>query len=61
LEQWHKFVDEIKTLAEIKVPICYVVPGKKIVNQEIQEYSDASEKAYAVVVYLLTRYVWKFN
>ncbi|KAK3744789.1 hypothetical protein QZH41_014776, partial [Actinostola sp. cb2023] len=56
LEQWHKFVEEIKTLAEIKVPRCYVVLGKKIVNQEIHGYSDASEKAYAAVVYLLTRY-----
>ena len=29
LQQWHKFIDEINTLAEIEVPRCYFVPRKK--------------------------------
>lgn len=56
LSQWHKFVDEINTLAEIKVPRCYFVQGKKVALKEIHGFSDASEKAYAAVVYVLIYY-----
>ena len=56
LAKWEKFIAELPMLIKIYVPRCYVAPEQIPTYHQIHGFSDASEKAYAAVVYLRTVY-----
>ena len=43
-------------LSSVKIPRCYYLPDETIVMNQIHGFSDASERAYAAVVYLRSVY-----
>ena len=47
--------NDLSQLDEIKIPRCYYSRLDKIQHHEIHSFSDASDKAYAAVVYLRTK------
>ena len=54
LTQWTEILNNLSSLMEVKVPRCYFHFTGKTLHHEIHGFSDASEKAYAAVVYLKT-------
>ena len=51
-EVWLQWRSELKCLTERPIPRCYFPRGAHIVAIELHGFSDASERAYAGVVYL---------
>ena len=51
-EVWLQWRSELKRLTERPIPRCYFPRGAHIVAIELHGFSDASERAYAGVVYL---------
>ena len=51
---WKSILDELKTLDSNRIPRCYFT--FKPVDVQLHGFSDASEKAYATVVYIRSRY-----
>ncbi|XP_065065426.1 uncharacterized protein LOC135691495, partial [Rhopilema esculentum] len=51
-EKYDRFISEISRLDGIRMPRCFFDPGKIVSQVEIHGYSDASETAYAGIVYL---------
>ena len=56
LKQWSNLINEITALTHVQVPRCYHSPGKKPFICQLHGFCDASEKAYATVIYLRTVY-----
>ena len=56
LHIWNHLDKEFNELNRIKVPRCYVLPQLPVLCHKLHGFSDASEKAYAAVVYLRTVY-----
>lgn len=56
LHVWKNLVNEFKVLNHIKVPRCYILLSNTVLHSELHGFSDASEKAYAAIVYLKTIY-----
>ena len=56
LKQWMEILNDLGSLTEAKVPRCYFQFIEETRHHEIHGFSDASEKAYAAVVYLRTKY-----
>ena len=54
LKQWNSLTAEFNILNQVRVPRCYFCKESKPVIREIHGYSDASEQAYAAVLYLRT-------
>ena len=54
LRKWRSILDELKFLSEVRIPRCYF-QGKAIEIQ-IHGFSDASNRAYAAVLYLRSVY-----
>mgnify|MGYP002804479550 CR=1 FL=1 len=52
-----EILDDLGLLIEAKVPRCYSQFIEETRHHEIYGFSDASNKAYAAVVYLTTTYV----
>ena len=54
--QWKDWFDGLDELEEIKVPRCLHNHGQEVkrVGQELHVFSDASERAYAAAVYVVT-------
>ena len=50
-EKWTKWCSELPVLNQIKIPR-FISMSRDITNVEIHCFSDASQKAYGVVVYL---------
>lgn len=53
MEQWQRWKERIKELEHIQIPRCYSV-ASNIEVTELHTFVDASEKAFAAVVYLRT-------
>ncbi len=51
-ETWHQWRSELHTLTTKSVPRCYFPKDFQILSLQIHGFSDASEDAYAGVVYL---------
>ena len=51
-EVWQQWRSELPTLATMHIPRCYSPAGVTIVSMQLHGFSDASEEAYAGVVYL---------
>ncbi|XP_065064703.1 uncharacterized protein LOC135690935 [Rhopilema esculentum] len=51
-ENYDRFISEISRLDGIRMPRCFFDPGKIVSQVEIHGFSDASETAYAGIVYL---------
>ena len=56
LKQWNNLRHEITALKHVQIPRCYYSPGKKPFICQLHGFCDASEKAYATVIYLRTVY-----
>ena len=56
LTHWTGILNNLSSLMEVKVPRCYFHFTGKILHHEIHGFSDASERAYAAVVYLKTEH-----
>lgn len=52
LEVWSQWRMELPSLATIHIPRCYSPVGFSLSSMQLHGYSDASEEAYAGVVYL---------
>ena len=53
---WSRWRDELYLLATVRIPRCYSLLKGAIVSTQLHGFSDASEEAYAGVVYLRTEY-----
>ena len=59
LTKWKSFINDLSAVKNIRVPRCYAnYPQTKstVRSYQIHGFSDASEKAYAAVVYLRTEF-----
>ena len=56
LKQWMEILNDLVSLTEAKVPRCYIQFIEESRYHEIHGFWDASDKAYAAVVYLRTKY-----
>lgn len=54
LSKWNQLPKAFETLSQIKIPRCYSTQDKLKASCELHGFSDASERAYAAVVYLRT-------
>ena len=52
LAKWNHHFNEFSSLAKLNIPRCYFVREKKPVCRQLHGFSDTSEQAIAVVVYL---------
>ena len=55
-QRWNKLVQEFDALQNVTVPRCYFDTKKHPVSIQLHGFSDASEHAYAAVLYLRTLY-----
>jgi len=56
LMKWKQFTNDLEVIVQISVPRYYYVTVVTPVSVELHGFSDASEKAYAAVVYLKSVY-----
>ena len=57
LTQWNNIINEVAALSHIQIPSCHHHLGKKPLISQLYGVSDASKRAYAVVIYLHQVYV----
>lgn len=53
-EAWSQWRSELNLLSEHHIPRCYFPKNSNVVSMQLHGFSDASEQAYAGVVYLRT-------
>ena len=51
-EEWSRWRSQLKSLTQVHIPRCYFPKEAEIVSIQLHGYSDASQDAYAAVVYL---------
>ena len=56
LNTWNFLVEELHLFSHIKIPHYYFELGKSPINIQIYGFSDASERAYAAVLYIRCDY-----
>ena len=56
LDQWNQFTNEFAMLDEVRIPRCYFLYGSDPVHVQVHDFSDASEHAFAAVVYIRSKY-----
>lgn len=54
--QYHALINDLEDLSGVSVPMCYFCRCTKPVEFQLHGFSDASEKAFAPVVHLRTKY-----
>jgi hypothetical protein len=55
-ERLNSFVSDLQHLSNVRIPICYFDVRSKPKNIQLHELSDASQQAFAAVVYLRSTY-----
>ena len=53
---WNLIFEELKPLGYARIPRCYFYPGFQKIDVQLHGISDASERAYAAVVYIRVAY-----
>ena len=53
---WNLIFEELKPLGYVRIPRCYFYPGFSKIDVQLHGFSDASERAYAAVVYIRVVY-----
>lgn len=56
LNKWNLLITELQTLNSISVPRCYFDKNNYLQSMQLHCFSDASERAYAAVIYLRSSY-----
>ncbi len=56
-ESWLHWRSELHLLSQVAIPRCYLDKESQVQSQELHGFSDASEVAYAAVVYIRTTFV----
>ena len=56
-KQWNKVVMEMSELNSVRIPRCYFCADSFIVSRQVHGFSDASNSAYAAVMYICTEYI----
>ena len=56
IKTWNSIFEELRPLGYVKIPRCYFYPGSSGIDVQLHAFSDASERAYAAVVYLRVVY-----
>ena len=56
LDQWNQFTNEFAMLDKVRIPRCYFLYDSDPVHVQIHGFSDASEHAFAAVVYIRSKY-----
>ena len=51
-EEWSRWRSQLKSLTQVHIPRCYFPKEAEIVSIQLHGFSDASQDAYAAVVYL---------
>ena len=53
---WKCLLEELKSMKTIQIPRCYFSQDPSLVEVQLHAFSDASEKAYAAVLYMRATY-----
>ena len=53
---WRTWRDELYLVTQTPIPRCYYIKGKKLMNVQLHGFCDASQDAFAGVVYLRATY-----
>ncbi|XP_022785068.1 uncharacterized protein LOC111325508 [Stylophora pistillata] len=53
---WNLIFEELKSLGYVRIPRCYFFPGISKIDVQLHWFSDASERAYAAIVYIRVAY-----
>ena len=56
LKQWNRLPNDIKSLSKIRVQRCLFNKDYQVVSKQLHGFCDASEKAFAAVVYIHIEY-----
>jgi len=56
IKTWNLIFTELRPLGYIKIPRCYFYPGSSRIDAQLHAFGDASERAYAAVMYLQVAY-----
>ena len=56
LEQWQQFSSEPTMLDKVRIPRCYFLYDVHPIHIQVHGFSDASEYAFAAVVYVKSEY-----
>ena len=56
LIQWQKIISGLQFLNSVKVPRCYFDSNRTVAYSQLHGFSDASDQAFAAVVYLRSSY-----
>ena len=57
LRKWNQLPRELLALSQVRIPRCYLSFQKETLLYQLQGFSNASEKAYAAVIYLYIVYI----
>ena len=52
LRKWNQLPRELLALSQVRIPRCYLSFQREILLYQLHGFSDASEKAYAAVIYM---------
>ena len=56
LRGWNQLLIDLEAISRVRVPSCYFRLTQKVVSCQLHGFSDASERAFAAVIYLRVEY-----